>query len=108
MKRFLPLGVRLLSSIYLINAILYILSLLLFYNRILVVGQEVNKVIAWVVRLALIAVPIYLFFRLKYLKKDAWVLAIYFHLFFIINNSLAILEQSGFLNSLIRITGQYG
>lgn len=108
MKRFLPLGVRLLSSIYLINAILYILSLVLIYNRILILGQDTNKWITWLVRLAFIFIPVYLSLRLRRLKKDAWYLAMYFHIFFLVNNSSALLEHNGYTHSLIRIIGIYG
>jgi len=42
------------------------------------------------------------------LKKDAWFLAMYFHIFFLINNSSALLEHNGYAHSLVRITGIYG
>lgn len=108
MKRFTPLGIRLLSYIYLVNIILYILSLVLFYHRIIILGIEANREISFIVRLIFVFIPTYLVFGLKRLKKDAWFLAIYFHTFFILNNSLTFLENNGYIHSLIRITGKYG
>jgi len=32
----------------------------------------------------------------------------YFHIFFLINNSSALLEDNGYAHSLVRITGIYG
>lgn len=103
----MPLGIKLLCYIYRVNVVLFILSLLLFYNRILILGQEVNIWLSGMLKLVLIFVPAYLSFKLKQLKKDAWVMAICFHALFIINNMLAFLEYGGHINSLFRITGIY-
>ena len=108
MRRLAPLGVRLLCYVYITNVVLYILSLALVHNRVLILGRDVNQGISWLVRLALIFIPLYLFIRLSSLKKDGWFLAIYFHIFFIINQSSALLEHNGYLPSLVRIIGIYG
>lgn len=107
MRKDVPLGIRLIRYIYLVNVILYILSLVIFLNRIFILGRQANKGESLVIRLALICMPLYLYFRLRNLKKDAWVLAIYFHIFFLINNSLGFLEFGGYVHSLIRISGVY-
>lgn len=102
-----PLGVNLICYVYLLNTIFYILSLILFYNRIFILGQEASKGISLIVKLMFILIPTYLFFRLKRLKKDAWFLSIYFHIYFIINNSLVFLEESGYAHPFVRIAGLY-
>jgi len=108
MKKLLPLGVRLLCYIYLVNVVLYGLSLIIVYNRILILGQDANEWVSWLVRSAFIFIPAYLFFRFSHLKKDAWFLAMYFHIFFLVNNSSALLEHDGYMHSLVRIIGIYG
>lgn len=107
MKEDAPGGIRLLCYLYLANAVFYLISLVLFYSRIFILGQEANGVISWAVRLMLLFIPIYLYYRLGQLKKDAWFLAIYFHIFFVINNSLAFLEYKGYAYSLVHIAGGY-
>ena len=100
-----PLGVKLISYIYLVNALLLFLSQVLFLNRILILGQEASAWVAMSVRIALFVVPVYLYFRLRRLKKEAWVIAIGFHIFFILNNSLGFLEVNDIVNSLVKISG---
>jgi len=107
MKKDPPLGIKLLSYIYLVNAVLYSMSLVLFYNRILIFGQEANKVISWLIRLALVFIPVYLYIGLRRLKRNAWLLAVYYHIFFFINNGLAFAEYNGYLHPLVNITGFY-
>lgn len=107
MKQATPWGIRLLCYVYLANALLYLISLVLFYNRIFILGQEANRIISWAIRLIFIFIPLYLYYRLGRLKKDAWFLAIYFHIFFVINNSLAFLEYKGYAYSLVHIAGAY-
>jgi hypothetical protein len=80
----------------------------LVYNRIFILGWEANQWVSWFVRSTFIFIPVYLFFRLGSLKKDAWLLAVYFHIFFLINNSSVLLEYDGYARSLVRIIGIYG
>jgi hypothetical protein len=56
----------------------------------------------------LIIFPVYLALRLINLKKDGWILAVFFHAYFIINNCTGFLESAGFGRTLVRITGVYG
>lgn len=107
MKKPLPLGIKLLCYIYRVNVVLFFLSLLIFYNRILILGQEAGSWASGIIKLGLIFVPAYLSFGLKQLKKAAWALAISFHIFFIVNNILAFLEYEGYTHSLFRIAGIY-
>ena len=107
MKKIAPNGLRIVCFVYLINAVLYLVSLLLFYNRILVWGKEASFSFGWVVRLAYLAVPAYLFFGLKSVRKEAWFLAIGYHTYFIVNYLFELWEQSGFLHALIRISAPY-
>ena len=108
MRRLAPLGVRLLCYVYITNVVLYILSLALVHNRVLILGRDASQGVSWLFRLALIFIPLYLFIRLSSLKKDGWFLAIYFHISLIINQSSALLEHNGYLPSLVRIIGIYG
>ena len=108
MKNTRPLGIELLCYIYLVNVALYLVSQALFDNRIFILGKEANIYIAVLVRLLLILIPVYLAFRLKGLRKDAFFVALLFHLYFIINNCLSFLEHKGYAYALVRITGVYG
>ena len=92
MNSFIPLGIRLLCLVYLLNTILFVLSILLFYSRIIFFGNEAGGVVSWLVRLIFIVIPVYLYFRLGQLKRDAWVVALCFHAFFLINNISGYLE----------------
>ncbi|MCM8795387.1 MAG: hypothetical protein NC928_01665 [Candidatus Omnitrophica bacterium] len=107
MKKDLPPGVKLISYIYLVNLILYFLSLILFYQRILILGKELGIWFTWIIRLIFIFIPLYLYFRLRRLKKDAWFLAVYFHTFFLANNALSLFEYYGYLHPLVKVTGIY-
>jgi hypothetical protein len=106
-KQSAPLGVKLICYIYLIEVVLYMLSLAFFLNRIVILGREANVWLSGAVRLVYVFIPFYLFFRLKRLKKDAWILAVCFQVFFLLNNSLALLEYFGCGYSLVRISGIY-
>jgi hypothetical protein len=107
MKKTPPLGISLLCSIYIVNVAFFLLSLLLFYNRVLILGKEAGSLVSEIIKLTLIFVPLYLFFSLKHLKKNAWLLALCFHAVFIINNCSAFLEYKGYTHSLFRIAGIY-
>ncbi len=107
MKQTLPTGIKLVSYIYLVNAVFYIFSLVLFYNTIVILGSEAGKLASTLVRFIFILVPLYLYLRLKKLKPDAWFLAVYFQVFFIINSALTLLEHNGYFHAIIRIAGRY-
>ena len=62
---------------------------------------------AWLVRLSLVLIPVYLAFRLINIKKDGWFLAVSFHIYFLINNTTSFLESAGLGHTLVRITGVY-
>lgn len=104
----MPLGIRLLCFAYMVNMILFILSLILFYSRIIILGNEAGGAMSSLVRFVFAVIPLYLYFRLGQLKKDAWFLAIGFHTFFLINNISGYLEYQGYAPSIIHITGLYG
>jgi len=102
------MGIKRLCYIYFVNVALYLLSLALFENRILILGKEAGILLTWIIRFGLIFIPLYLGFRLRILKKDAWFLALFFHVYFIINNVSSFLESMGFGHTLVRIVGLYG
>ena len=108
MKKEIPQGIELLFYIYLLNTVLYIISLALFENRILILGNEANYFLAWLVRLCLIVIPLYIAFRLMSLRKDAFFAAVLFHSYFLINNLSSFLESMHCGQTLVRITGLYG
>ncbi len=108
MSRFTPLGIKLVCWVYIVNTALFIFSLILFYSRIIIFGNETSAVLSSFLRFAFIFIPLYLYFRLRQLKKDAWFLAIFFHTFFLINNISGYLEYKGYVYSIIHITGLYG
>lgn len=93
---------------YFVNVVLYLLSLLLFENRILILGRDAGLLTAWLVRFLLVFIPVFIALRLRKLNKEGWILALIFHLYFIINNCASFLESRGIAHSLVRITGAYG
>jgi hypothetical protein len=107
MERKAPGGIEVLTYIYAVNLCFYLLSLVLFYNNILIAGHGADGILSNLTRFILIAIPVYLFFRLRRLKVDAWFLAVYFHLFFLLNSCLLFLENMGFTHAFIRIVGIY-
>ncbi|MFA4842888.1 MAG: hypothetical protein WC658_03535 [Candidatus Omnitrophota bacterium] len=107
-KKPLPFGIELLHYVYRINVILFIVSLFLFHNRILVLGSSVFNWLSYVIKITFILIPLYLSFRLKRLNRFAWVLAISFHSFFIVNYRLNLLESRGWGYALVRIAGVSG
>lgn len=96
-----------LCYIYRVNVAFFLLSSFLFYNRIFILGKKANIWMSWIIRSILIFLPVYLSFHLRQLKKVAWILALSLHAFFIINNSLLLLEYFGYIRSFLRITGFY-
>lgn len=107
MRKPTPLGIKLLSYVYLVNVLLYSLSILLFNNRILVVGSQANLYVSWIIRIFFLLLPIYLAYELRRLKKRAWFTAIAFHLFLIVNGITIFLECANKMPSLLRITGVF-
>lgn len=107
MKKLAPLGIKLLCYTYRVNVLFFLLSLLLFYNRIFILGKKANIWISWIIRLILFFLPVCLSFHLRQLKKVAWILALSLHTFFIINNVSLFLEYYGHTHSFFRITGIY-
>ena len=108
MKGATPLGIKLVCSVYIVNTVLFVLSLFMFYSRIFILGNEIGPALSSLVRFVLVFIPMYLYFRLAQLKKDAFFLAIIFHLFFLINAVTNYLEYLGCSYSIIHITGLYG
>jgi hypothetical protein len=104
----IPFGVKLVCSVYIVNTVLFILSLVLFNSRILVFGNETGEALSSFVRFMLVFVPVYLYFRMSKLKKDSLFLAIGFHAFFLVNTASSYLEYMGYFYSIIHITGLYG
>lgn len=107
MKRFVPAGMRILCYVYLVNAILFLFSIALFHSQIFVLGIQLSSLFSWMVRVLLIALPLYLFFQLKRLNKAAWLAAVIYHVFFFLNDLTALGEHEGIMHSLIRISGPY-
>jgi hypothetical protein len=107
MRKSAPLGIKLLSYVYLVNVLLYTLSILLFANRILVFGFLANPLLAWGVRFLFLFLPLYLAYDLRRLKKVAWIIAIGFHVFLIVNGITIFLECANKSPSLLRITGLF-
>ena len=103
-----PLGLRLICYMYVTNVVLYVVSLALFYNRVIIVGNDAGLWLARFVRLLFIFVPIYLYWGLKELKRVGWRVAIFFHVFFILNNASGFLEYYGYGFQGIHFTGNYG
>ena len=108
MQKIVPLGVKLLSYSYLLSSCLYALSVVLFYNRILVFGHVAERPWSWLLRLVLIVVPIYLCVQLLRLKKDGLIVAVCYHSFFFVNNLITFSENEGFMHAPIHIAGFYG
>lgn len=105
MRKFAPLGIKVLSYIYLVNTILFLLSESVFYSRVIILGKEANALMSFLARAGFTLIPLYLYLRLKRLKKDAWFLAVAFHGFFLFNNGIGFLELKGFANALVRFAG---
>lgn len=104
----LPLGIKIIRKIYIINVVFYILSLLFFLNYILILGRYADPAASALVRLLCIAMPVYLYLRLPALKRDSLILAVCFHAALIINNITALLEYNGYSRTIVRITGKFG
>jgi len=108
MKKETPQGIELLCYIYILNVVFFIASLLLFENRVLLLGRPANTVLSWFIKAGFAAIPVYLTFRLIALKKDGLIAAILFHICFVINNVTSFLESLGMGHTLVRVTGLYG
>lgn len=107
MKRRVAFGIKILCWVYLINAILYMASLLLCFNNIYVFGHKTGIVFSFAIRFLYILVPLYLFFALKKLKKSAWVIAVIFSSYFALNNFTEFLYYKGFSPALVHINGMH-
>jgi len=108
MERDIPLGIKLVCWVYVVNIFLFILSLALFMTRILVLGAEAGPLLSLAVRLWFVCIPAYLWWGLRELKKSAFFLGVFFHIFFLINNLSGYLEYKGLAYSIIHISGYYG
>ena len=98
-----------LSYIYLLAALFFALSQILFYNRILFFGIEAAALPANVIKIILILIPFYLFLELPRLKPPAFYLAVSFQGFFIINALLMLTEKYlSFGYPVLRVSGIFG
>jgi hypothetical protein len=102
-------AIRIISLIYLVNAVLFFFSLLIFYSRILVFGQPAGQVLSALINASLLVVWFYLFLRFPRLKKDAFWVALAVHLFFVLNGIAMLLEHSGGpIRPPLHIVGMFG
>lgn len=105
MKRRLALGVNILCWVYLTNAILFIVSLVLCYNHIFVLGHKMSPIPTLLIRSLYIAIPMYLYFGFKRMKKVAWFVAVIFSSFLALNNLTEYLHYKGLAPALVHING---
>lgn len=86
-KKNLPLGISLLRVFYAINAFLLFFTSLLFFDYldIVIFGKIMPPAPAVVIRLLLVAIPLYLIISFSALKKESYPLALAYHSFFLIN-----------------------
>jgi hypothetical protein len=86
-KKNLPLGISLLRIFYTINAFLFLITSIIFfeYLDILIFGKVMPPIAAGLIRLILITFPAYLVLVISLLKKECYHSAIVYHLFFILN-----------------------
>lgn len=83
----LPFGISLLRIFYAINAFLFLITSVIFfeYLDILIFGKTAPPIAAGLIRLILIAFPAYLVLAISLLKKECFPLATAYHLFFTLN-----------------------
>ena len=88
----IPSGVVVVCLFYLINAILFALTCILFgkYLNIQILGKLISGPAVVAVRALFIIVPLYLAIGLLYLSRELYALAIFYHLFFITNGAATI------------------
>ncbi len=97
------------SYIYLLAAIFFAASQILFYSRILYFGVEIEGALAIITKLLLIIIPVYLYFNLPRLKKAAFYLALFFQAFLILNSLLMIMEKYSIgVHPIFRVAGIFG
>lgn len=91
-KENLPFTLVLLCMFYVINAILFLATCLIFsgYLDVIIFGGIAQDNLAFLIRVILTVSPLYLAFGLAFLRKDSYFLAIIYHLFFLINSVLVI------------------
>lgn len=104
-------NIRTFSYFYLISALLLVTSNILFhpYIKVRLIGISQPDAIGSALRYALIAIPLIIFFRLRRLKKDAFITAISYHIFFMTNSLLAFLStltKNPSLNPIIEIAAR--
>ncbi|MEI8176757.1 MAG: hypothetical protein WCG78_07835 [Candidatus Omnitrophota bacterium] len=87
LRKELPLGLNLLRIFYALNALLFFISSAVFagYLTILICGRVIPDLWASAARIALLALPLYLIVGISRLRKDAYLLALAYHAFFIVN-----------------------
>ena len=93
-KSIIPNGIIVLSTVYLLSSVLYVASLFLFYNEVVIFGEPAAYQMSLIVKAFLIGFPIFLAARLLATKKDGYLAALCFHFFFIVNSVLMFFENS--------------
>jgi len=103
-KKNAPFGVTFLCVFYVINALLFFVTTLIFfgYLDIIIFGNTIDGMPASLIRLILIIFPLYLALGLPFLRKDIYFLTISYHLFFLINGVLMVLYFHEKTNSRLR------
>jgi len=86
-KKNLPLGISLLRIFYAINAFLFLITSIIFfeYLDVLIFGKVMPPMAAGLIRLILIAFPVYLVLAISLLKKECYPTVTIYHLFFALN-----------------------
>ena len=90
LKKNLPLGVSILRYFYLVNAVLLIISSIIFskYLNVVVCGKITPVVVGNLIRIFLIIMPLYLAIGFSLLQKTSLYAAVTYQIFFILNGIL--------------------
>lgn len=83
----LPLGISLLRVFYAVNALLLLLTSLMFFDYldVIILGKVMPAIMAVTIRLILVIFPLYLALGFSFLRKDAYRSALIYQFLFIIN-----------------------
>lgn len=104
----MPFGIALIRYIYMADSTLYMLSLMIFYNKVMVLGTVISGVWSGVVRILITAMPLSLYFGMARPKPTVLYGALLFHIFFVVNSLLSLFRGKIFLDPIIQMVGMVG
>lgn len=90
-----PVGIGMLTFFYLLTSVIFAFSTILFYEYldVTIFGIVVPAIFAVIIKIIFVLLPLFIYFGFTRFKRAAWITAICYHAFFIINGTMCMVDM---------------